>query len=509
VSAFETVRYAALTDVGVKRSHNQDACAAQPAVDAPGFEVNGHVFVVADGMGGHAVGEKASAKAVRDIPFLYQKHVREGVLAALRRAFTETNAGIHAIGQENPEFRGMGTTSTALILRPEGAWVGHVGDSRAYRIRNGQAEQLTFDHSWVWEIARRQGVDPDELGDFKRNVIIRSLGPDPEVEIDIEGPHPVSPGDIFLLCSDGLTGVVSPQEIGAIVSVMPLEDAARLLVHLANLRGGPDNITVLIVRVPGGTAQHSSGNRNRPGLLSRAFGAWNRMVPWPFTVLGIGCALALLSLLIRQNEMPGLAVFLFLISAVAILGGLIGLILQVKKEPEDDETTQLHDKPRTLNVYKKHDCTISPTLAEKFTMLETTLVEGMKGQGTRFKYTDNAIEALRNAQVPEMVLSKLNTLKNKEFSQDAFVKEIAKILDVNEMDSWRNLILNHTGQGVQFDWEAHEKLVAGAETAKQKSDGMAAFRARCVSLLFLAEAIHKSRHKQESFRPSWTPPQER
>ena len=108
MSAFEPVRYAALTDVGVKRSHNQDACSARPAVDAPGFATSGHIFVVADGMGGHAVGEKASAKAVQDIPHLYQKHVHEGVIPALHRAFNETNSGIHAIGQENPEFRGHG-----------------------------------------------------------------------------------------------------------------------------------------------------------------------------------------------------------------------------------------------------------------------------------------------------------------------------------------------------------------------------------------------------------------
>jgi len=440
VSAFEPVQYARLTDVGVKRSHNQDACAAQPAVDAPGFQAIGHVFVVADGMGGHAVGEKASAKAVRDIPHIYQKHARarDGVLIALRKAFTETNAGIHAIGQENPEFRGMGTTSTALVLRPEGVWVGHVGDSRAYRIRDGQAEQLTFDHSWVWEIARRQGVDPDDLGDCKRNVIIRSLGPDPEVEIDIEGPHPISPGDIFLLCSDGLTGVVTPQEIGTVVSVMPLDDAARLLVHLANLRGGPDNITVLLVRVPGGSATNASGKPTRPSLLKRAIRAWNQMVPWPFSILGFGSTLALLSLLMRVNEVPG-SVVLFLLAAIAILGGLIGLILQLKKEPEE-EPTQIHDKPRTLNVYKRHDCKISPVLAEKFAQLEATLVEGLKGQG------------------------------------------------------------------VQVDWESHAKLAAGAENAKNKMDESAAFRARCASLLFLAEAFHKFRHKQESFRPNWTPP---
>src|SRR6187397_893430 len=123
VSVFEAVRYAAQTDVGVKRSHNQDAYGAQPASDAHGWTAHGHVFLVADGMGGHAVGEKASAKAVRDIPHTYHKYAQEGPAQALRKAFTEANAGIHAIGEENPEFRGLGTTATALLLRPEGAWV--------------------------------------------------------------------------------------------------------------------------------------------------------------------------------------------------------------------------------------------------------------------------------------------------------------------------------------------------------------------------------------------------
>jgi protein phosphatase len=437
VSGFEPVRYAALTDVGVKRSHNQDACAAQPAVDASGFEANGHVFVVADGMGGHAVGEKASAKAVRDIPFLYQKHARDGAIPALRRAFTETNAGIHAIGQENPEFRGMGTTSTALVLRPEGAWVGHVGDSRAYRIREGVAEQLTFDHSWVWEIARRQGVDPDELGDFKRNVIIRSLGPDPDVEVDIEGPHPVLPGDIFLLCSDGLTGVVPPQEVGAVASVLPAEDAVRLLVHLANLRGGPDNITVLIVRVPDGSGRPQTKSGRSAGLLRRAVAAWNRLIPWPYTVLGLGCLLAILSLGLHFATLPG-ALLLFVLAAIVILVGLIGLVVHLQQEPETplEPTTE---GPRTLNVYKRHNCGDYPELTERFATLEQSLAEGLKDQD------------------------------------------------------------------IAVDWGEYAKL-AGAANSAGKHDPAAAFRLRCESLLFLAEAFHRSRHKQESFRPNWTTP---
>src|SRR5260370_25741457 len=141
----------------------------------------------------------------------------------------------------------MGTTTTALLVRPEGAWIGHVGDSRAYRIRDGQIEQMSFDHSLVWEMARRQGVDPDGLQGIPSNVIVRSLGPEPLVQVDVEGPHPVQAGDTYLLCSDGLTGQISDSEMGAIASVLPPAEACRFLVDLANLRGGPDNITVLIV----------------------------------------------------------------------------------------------------------------------------------------------------------------------------------------------------------------------------------------------------------------------
>jgi protein phosphatase len=392
-----------LTDVGVKRSHNQDACTSNPAVDAAAFQKYGHVFVVADGMGGHAVGEKASAKAVRDIPFLYSKHADGGVIPAVRRAFQETNAGIYAIGQQNPEFRGLGTTSTALILRPEGAWVGHVGDSRAYRIRNGKAEQLTFDHSWVWEIARRQGVDPDELGDFKKNVIIRSLGPDPEVEVDIEGPHPVEPGDQFLLCSDGLTGVVSPQEVGAVVSTMPPEEAVRFLVHLANLRGGPDNITVLIVEMPGGdTAGTTEKRKQGPGTLAKLWKGWNRLVPWPFLALALGCVVAALTIYMQANEMQG-APALFGLTAVLILSGVAGLLIQMQKEPPPDAVEAAAEAPRELHVYKAHDCAITPELLEKFAQTESSLLEQLRGQGIAVDYDAHAKLAPNTNAKPDVL----------------------------------------------------------------------------------------------------------
>jgi protein phosphatase len=378
---------------------------------------------------------------VRDVPHLYQKHVHEGVIAALRRAFAETNTGIHEIGQQNPEFRGMGTTSTALILRPEGAWIGHVGDSRAYRIRGNTVEQLTFDHSWVWEIARRTGVDPDELGDFKKNVIIRSLGPDPEVEVDIEGPHPVQPGDIFLLCSDGLTGLVKPEEIGAIVNVLSLESAVRLLVHLANLRGGPDNITVILVRVPGGP--HDPG---APRYSSSSFTRLRETLSrhWPVWTILTGSVCALLSLFLHLQELKTLSLPLFLLGALIILVGIIGLVHSLLRTPSDtgEANVPLTDpeleQPRSLNIYRQHDCTITPERLSQFAETEQQL-----------------ITALKEHNIP-------------------------------------------------VDWEAHAQL-AGAEDGDLRD----AFRLRCEAILLLADAFHKARHKQESFQPSWTSPQQR
>src|SRR5262249_42607884 len=155
------------------------------------------------------------------------KHAQDGPPAALRKAFMEANATIHACGEQNREFLGMGTTGTALVLKPDGAWIGHVGDSRAYRIRAGQIEQLTYDHSYAWEIARLKHIDPSEVQDFPTNVIHRCLGPQALVQVDIEGPHPVLPGDVYVLCSDGLSGPVTDPEIGVIASVLPPEEACR------------------------------------------------------------------------------------------------------------------------------------------------------------------------------------------------------------------------------------------------------------------------------------------
>jgi protein phosphatase len=365
LTGFDQIAYAVRTDVGVRRSHNQDAYAEDPAGDPERFTAYGHLFVVADGMGGHAVGEKASAKAVRDIPHTYHKHAPEGAAAALRKAFTEANAGIHAIGQENPEFRGLGTTATALLLRPEGAWVGHVGDSRAYRIRDGVIEQLTFDHSAVWEIARRQRVNPEELQGIRSNVILRSLGPDAFVEVDVEGPHPVRPGDIYLLCSDGLTGQLSDHEIGAVASALPPAEACEFLVELGNLRGGPDNITVLIARVGGSPDGPLTDDQPAPRPKPR------RSIPWPVTTLAVGILLALVALVLITAALPG-ARQVFVLATAAIGAGLFGLGLH---GPRDSRPAATAPAAPELHVYRSARCRIEQPLLDKLIKAETALEE--------------------------------------------------------------------------------------------------------------------------------------
>jgi serine/threonine protein phosphatase PrpC len=363
LTGFDDIAHAVRSDVGVRRSHNQDAFAEDPAGDPERFTTHGHLFLVADGMGGHAVGEKASAKAVRDIPHTYHKHALEGAATALRKSFVEANAGIHAIGQENPEFRGLGTTATALLLRPEGAWVGHVGDSRAYRIRDGVIEQLSFDHSAVWEIARRQHVNPEELQGIRSNVILRSLGPDAFVEVDVEGPHPIRPGDIYLVCSDGLTGQLSDYEIGAVVSALPPAEACEFLVELTNLRGGPDNVTAMIVRV-GGTSPAPAAEASTIPKAKR-----RRPLPWPLTTLALGIALAVLALVLITANWPG-GRQVFVLATAAIGAGLFGLGLH---GPRDARPADAQPAAPELHIYRSARCKIEQPLLDKLIKAEGIL----------------------------------------------------------------------------------------------------------------------------------------
>lgn len=246
----QNVQVAVETHIGLRRKNNEDSSCYQLCQLEEEWRRRGHLFVVADGMGGHAVGELASRMAVEILPHTFYKATEKDVRATLQEAITAANEGIYRRGSTNEDFLHMGTTCTALALCQRGAILAHVGDSRAYRVRRDRIDQLTFDHSLEWELERRNQSLIGVVDMSKhRNIITRSLGPEATVEVDIEGPHPVIPGDTFVLCTDGLSNQVSDEEIGAVVRELSPERAAKLLIHLANIRGGPDNSTVIVARV--------------------------------------------------------------------------------------------------------------------------------------------------------------------------------------------------------------------------------------------------------------------
>jgi len=377
VTGYDQIEHSRQTHVGVRRSHNQDSSALLLAADPDQWRQRGHVFLVADGMGGHAVGELASELASSIIPHTYDKYSSEGPEPALRKAYQEANASIHARGQQNKEFAGMGTTGTTLLLRPEGAWIGHVGDSRVYRIRGQKIQQLSFDHSWVWEMARRQGVAPEDfVSEHRNNVIVRSLGPDADVQVDIEGPHPIQPGDVYLICSDGLSGPVSDEEMGAIATTLPAEEACRFLVHLANLRGGPDNITVMIVRVGNGTA--SGVSSPKPRAAKSGF----RRFSWTIVLLVLGLILAAIavnlasdSFYIRASGRMAASVVFFMLAIASILGGLLGLAMHYARHKA---LSSPDGRAPGLHIYRQAECHVDPPLLDRLVEAEKILTQQIR-----------------------------------------------------------------------------------------------------------------------------------
>ena len=238
------IETASLSDVGRRRASNQDACGG--LVTSRGARL----LVVADGMGGHAGGETASRVAVETVEEFVGCSAGDPAWL-LRAALEAANRRIYEEARSDPSLSGMGTTGVALLFPSSGsAWVAHVGDSRAYRLRGGRFEQLTPDHSLVAELERRGMITAEEARVHpRRNEVLRCIGVDPEVDVDV-APVEVQPGDQYLLCSDGLCGVLTDAEMAAELVRAPPERAARRLVEAANERGGPDNITVQIACIP-------------------------------------------------------------------------------------------------------------------------------------------------------------------------------------------------------------------------------------------------------------------
>jgi serine/threonine protein phosphatase PrpC/CRP-like cAMP-binding protein len=275
------LKFFAATDVGRQRDHNEDNYLVDPKL---------HLFVVADGMGGHAAGEVASQISVHEVSRVIRENsdvidryakdheptARQEILAVLEHAVQTACASIYHRGQNEPDKRGMGTTTSALLIAGDRGFIAHVGDSRVYLLRQGQVHQLTEDHSLVNELVRRGKIKRDEIDGSPyakyKNAVTRAVGAYESVEADTLD-FEVLPGDHFLLCSDGLHHYLKDSDVPEILTSDDIADAPKTLVALANAGGGHDNITALVVRVEEGKTKEATARAsdlaNRIEVLKR------------------------------------------------------------------------------------------------------------------------------------------------------------------------------------------------------------------------------------------------
>jgi protein phosphatase len=249
-----------LSDVGRKRDHNEDNFLVREDLS---------LFAVADGMGGHQAGERASKMALeRLVGTLTEGGDRADALAALREAAQAAGAAIFAAAQADEEMHGMGTTLTTLWFQRGRAYLAHVGDSRAYLYRDGRVQQLSDDHSWVSEQVRAGMMTEDEAKSSKfKHIITRSVGFEHNVQVD-GAAIPVQPGDCFVICSDGLSNYLEGDELARVLQTRFYRDVPRLLVDLANDRGGDDNVTVVLVHVANDASRSARAAATAPGPSS-------------------------------------------------------------------------------------------------------------------------------------------------------------------------------------------------------------------------------------------------
>lgn len=264
-----TVRVFGKTDVGQQRDHNEDSflvadlsrknASLKPEVREHELGPKGTLLLVADGMGGAAAGEVASEMATRHI----YEHMTETWLDdeqstpqqfafRLREAVEFANAKIHEHSKQNPDRRGMGTTATSVGVLGDFLYLTHVGDSRAYIVRHGEAAQITKDQSLMQRLIDAGELTEEEAEKSeRRNIILQALGPDPKIRVDLTH-HEIRRGDVVVVCSDGLSGLVRKEEIAEVVSRNQDQvSACAELIDMANERGGPDNITVVVARLDG------------------------------------------------------------------------------------------------------------------------------------------------------------------------------------------------------------------------------------------------------------------
>ncbi len=245
------VEVAGLSDVGCQRENNEDSYLYwEPTADEE-FQRKGRLAVIADGMGGHEGGQEASRLAVETVREVYDHAFRDDPQAALLESLVAAHTRIQDYAEQHPAFQGMGTTCTALVLRGRHLYFAHVGDSRLYLVRDARILRLTRDHSYVGRLVESGIVRAEDAEKHpQRHILTAALGAGREVAVDsAEQALDLLEGDDLLLCTDGLWGVVTEDELETTVSEHTPAESCTALVKLARQRGGPDNITLQVLRV--------------------------------------------------------------------------------------------------------------------------------------------------------------------------------------------------------------------------------------------------------------------
>ena len=405
VGSGATLDYCELTDIGRRRANNQDSKAVLAPWGTEQYRRRGWLFVMADGMGAHAAGEMASALAVEHVPLAYEKTAARSPPLALKASIEQANAEIHSRGESAIDMRGMGTTCTALALLPRGVLVGHVGDSRAYRIRGTTIDQLSRDHSLAWEMEAHRPPGADDP--IPKNIITRSMGPHPQVNVDLEGPFPVDAGDVFLLCSDGLSGQVADEEIGLLAGSLPPAEAAAALVGLSLVRGAPDNVTVIVARAGDNEASHGGADAV-PWPLTEEAPATSNRPPVPWGLLGVA-ATSLLAALVgygglttaaaKESLGDGLADTLAFATLAAMgllfMGSLLAAFLG-SIAPEGEGVRVLRPGAKLGGgPYRSYGCAASAQLLEGIIASVESAADGLSSRDR-----DRLLEAVAEARKP-------------------------------------------------------------------------------------------------------------
>ena len=282
----DALRWAAKSDVGKARDRNEDS-----------YFGGDHVFAVADGLGGHNAGDVASRLAIEPIASLDRRigDVRgDDVAESLSAAVLEANRAVYRRAQDDAKVRGMGTTLTAVAVLDGSAHLAHVGDSRCYLVRDGSLSQLSSDHTLVARMVQEGKLTPEQAEVHpQRSILTRALGAEPEVDVD-SLEITLVPGDQLLLCSDGLSSVIGDDRIRSVLAdSSDLDEACSRLIAEANARGGPDNITVVVVEMTGTPSARAAAPRApaKPAAAPRARRARRfpvRLAVWIAVILALG-----------------------------------------------------------------------------------------------------------------------------------------------------------------------------------------------------------------------------